>query len=51
MNDIMKIANHIVNGNVLKEETYYAADINNDGKIKMNDLMKIADVIVNGGSL
>lgn len=51
MNDVMKIANHIVNNNVLYNEYYTAGDVTGDGKVKMNDIMKIASGIVNGGSL
>lgn len=51
MNDVMKIANHIVNGNILKDEYYIAGDVTGDGNVKMNDIMKIASGIVNGGSL
>lgn len=51
MNDVMKIANHIVNGNVLTDEYYVAGDVTGDGVVKMNDVMKIASGIVNGGSL
>ena len=51
MNDVMKIANHIVNNNVLSNEYYTAGDVTGDGKVKMNDIMKIASGLVNGGSL
>ncbi len=51
MNDVMKIANHIVNNNVLYNEYYTAGDVTSDNKVKMNDIMKIASGIVNGGSL
>lgn len=51
MNDVMKIANQIVNGNVLKDEYLVAGDVTGDGKIKMNDVMKIASGLVNGGNL
>ena len=51
MNDIMKIANHLIDGNTLQDEYLYAADVMTDGNIKMNDLMKIATTIVNGGEL
>ena len=51
MNDVMKIANHIVNKNVLYNEYYTAGDVTGDNNVKMNDIMKIASGIVNGGSL
>ncbi len=51
MNDVMKIANEIVNGNILKNEYYFAGDVTGDGFIKMNDVMKIASGLVNGGNL
>lgn len=51
MNDVMKIANHIVNGKVLVNEYYIAGDVTGDNNVKMNDVMKIASGLVNGGSL
>lgn len=51
MNDVMKLATHLVDGNILKEEYLQAGDLTDDNNIKMNDLMKLATTIVNGGSL
>lgn len=51
MNDLMKIANYLIDGKSLKEEYLYAADITMDNKVKMNDLMKMANAMLNGGSL
>jgi len=51
MNDIMKIANHLVNKNVLDGEYLLAGDVTNDEAVKMNDVMKMANTLVNGGSL
>lgn len=51
INDVMKIANHIVNKNVLSDEYLIAGDVTNDNNIKMNDVMKIANALVNGGNL
>lgn len=36
-NGIKKIAKHIINGNILKDEFLIAADYNNNGVVKMND--------------
>lgn len=51
MNDVMKIASQLVNGNVLHDEYLIAGDVTGDNKVKMNDVMKIASGLVNGGSL
>ena len=51
INDVMKIASHLVNSNILKDEYYTAGDVTSDNKVKINDIMKIASGIVNGGSL
>ena len=51
MNDVMKIASQLVNGNVLKDEYLIAGDVTGDNRVKMNDVMKIASGLVNGGSL
>lgn len=51
MNDVMKIASQLVNGNVLQDEYLIAGDVTGDNKVKMNDVMKIASGLVNGGSL
>ena len=51
MNDLMKIANYLIDGKSIKEEYLYAADITMDNKVKMNDLMKMANAMLNGGSL
>ena len=52
MADVMKIATHIIEGNVIEGETFErAADITGDGKIKMNDVMKLATFIIDGGEL
>ena len=52
MADVMKIATHIIEGNVIKGEAFeMAADITGDGKIKMNDVMKLATFIIDGGRL
>lgn len=51
MNDVMKLATHLVDGNILKEEYLQAGDLTSDDNIKMNDLMKLATTMVNGGSL
>lgn len=51
MNDVMKLATHLVDGNILKEEYLQAGDLTDDNNIKMNDLMKLATTMVNGGSL
>lgn len=51
MNDVMKIASQLVNGDTLRDEYLVAGDVTGDGKVKMNDVMKIASGLVNGGSL
>ena len=51
MNDIMMIANHLIDNNTLKGEYFYAADLTNDDKVKMNDLMKLANIMINGGNV
>ena len=52
MADVMKIATHIIEGNVIEGEAFErAADITGDGKIKMNDVMKLATFIIDGGEL
>lgn len=51
MNDIMMIANHLIDNNTLKNEYFYAADLTNDDKVKMNDLMKLANIMINGGNV
>ena len=52
MADVMKIATHIIEGNVIEgTEFERAADITGDGKIKMNDVMKLATFIIDGGEL
>ena len=52
MADVMKIATHIIEGNVIEGTTFErAADITGDGKIKMNDVMKLATFIIDGGEL
>ena len=52
MADVMKIATHIIEGNVIKGEAFErAADVTGDGKIKMNDVMKLATFIIDGGEL
>ena len=52
MADVMKIASHIIEGNVIKGEAFErAADVTGDGKIKMNDVMKLATFIIDGGEL
>ncbi len=52
MADVMKIATHIIEGNVISGDAFErAADITGDGKIKMNDVMKLATFIIDGGEL
>ena len=52
MADVMKIATHIIEGNVISGNAFErAADITGDGKIKMNDVMKLATFIIDGGEL
>ena len=52
MADVMKIATHIIEGNVIVGTVFErAADITGDGKIKMNDVMKLATFIIDGGEL
>lgn len=51
MNDIMMIANHLIDNNTLKGEYFYAADLTNDDKVKMNDLMKLANIMISGGNV
>ena len=52
MADVMKIATHIIEGNVIDGIAFEkAADITEDGKIKMNDVMKLATFIIDGGEL
>ena len=52
MADVMKIATHIIEGNVIDGDAFErAADITGDGKIKMNDVMKLATFIIDGGEL
>ncbi len=52
MADVMKIATHIIEGNVIEGDAFEkAADITGDGKIKMNDVMKLATFIIDGGEL
>ena len=51
MNDVMRIANYLVNNSGLSNEYKVAADINLDNNIRMNDLMRLANVMVNGGGL
>lgn len=51
MNDVMMIANHLIDNNTLKNEYFYAADLTNDDKVKMNDLMKLANIMINGGKV
>lgn len=51
VNDVMKIANYLLENKGLTGEYLIAADINSDNKVKMNDLMKLATTMINGGSL
>ena len=52
MADVMKIATHIIEGNIISGDAFErAADITGDGKIKMNDVMKLATFIIDGGEL
>ena len=52
MADVMKVATHIIEGNVIKGEAFErAADVTSDGFIKMNDVMKMATFIIDGGEL
>ena len=52
MADVMKVATHIVEGNVIEGAAFEkAADVTGDGDIKMNDAMKMATFIVDGGEL
>ncbi len=52
MADVMKIATHVIEGNVISGDAFEkAADITGDGKIKMNDVMKLATFIIDGGEL
>ena len=52
MANVMKIATHIIEGNVISGDAFErAADITGDGKIKMNDVMKLATFIIDGGEL
>ena len=52
MADVMKIATHIIEGNVIEGTAFErAADIIGDGKIKMNDVMKLATFIIDEGEL
>lgn len=51
MNDIMMIANHLIDNNTLMSEYFYAADLTNDDKVKMNDLMKLANIMISGGKV
>ena len=52
MADVMKIATHIIERNVISGDAFEkAADITGDGKIKMNDVMKLATFIIDGGEL
>lgn len=51
MNDIMMIANHLIDNNTLFNEYYYAGDLTGDNKVKMNDLMRLATTMINGGEL
>ena len=51
MNDVMMIANHLIDNKTLNNEYFYAADLTNDVKVKMNDLMKLANIMISGGSL
>lgn len=51
MNDVMMIANHLIDNKTLNNEYFYAADLTNDEKVKMNDLMKLANIMISGGSL
>ena len=52
MADVMKIATHIIEGNVIEGTAFEkSADITGDGKIKMNDVMKLATFIIDGGEL
>ena len=52
MADVMKIATHIIEGNVISGDAFErAADITGNGKIKMNDVMKLATFIIDGGEL
>ena len=51
VNDVMKIANYLLENKGLSGEYLIAADINSDNKVKMNDLMKLATTMINGGSL
>lgn len=41
-NGIKKLAKHIIEKNLLKNEYLKSADLNNDGKVKMNDVMIMA---------
>ena len=51
VNDVMKIANYLLENKGLNGEYLIAADINEDNKVKMNDLMKLAITMINGGSI
>lgn len=51
VNDVMKIANYLLENKGLTGEYLIAADINSDNKVKMNDLMKLATTMINGGNL
>lgn len=51
VNDVMKIANYLLENKGLNGEYLVAADINSDNKVKINDLMKLATIMINGGSL
>jgi len=45
--DAKKIAEHIINKNQVAQEYLLAADLTNDGKVKMNDVMKLLKTIGN----
>lgn len=51
VNDVMKIANYLIENKGLSNEYLMAADINGDSKVKMNDLMRLATTMISGGSL
>ena len=52
MNDVMTIAEYIVDGTGIEEQYYKkAADVTLDSNIRMNDVMTIATYIVEGGTL
>ena len=50
--DVMKVATHVIRGNVISESIYLkASDVTKDGKVTLADVMKLATFVIKGGRL